>query len=90
MKTATCLMSTGCLFLVSSGLVRAETAPSAKAPTGPTADVLMPAWGFYPNGQAYGDTKPLGRSAAWTAAGTQSRLTWVADFPAVAFITLER
>ncbi len=51
------------------------TLAAAESPTalsGPvlwtTADALMPAWGFYPNGQTYGDTKPLGRWAAWTAA----------------------
>ena len=42
----------------------------------------MPAWGFYPNGQAYGDTKLLGRWTAWTVGATQSSLTWVAEFPA--------
>jgi hypothetical protein len=49
-----------------------------------TADALMPAWGLYPNGQAYGETKPLGQWAAWTAAGTEARLTWVAEIPTAA------
>jgi hypothetical protein len=34
MKTATCLMSMGCLFMLLPGLGRAETIPSPKAPTG--------------------------------------------------------
>ena len=34
-----------------------------------TGDSLMPAWGFFPLRQAYGGTKPLGRWAAWCAAG---------------------
>ena len=46
-----------------------------------TGDSLMPAWGFFPLRQAYGGTKPLGRWAAWCAAGNQGQLTWVADFP---------
>ncbi len=46
-----------------------------------TGAALMPAWGFYPNGTAYGGTPPLGDWAAWTAAGGTHRLTWVADFP---------
>ena len=46
-----------------------------------TGDSLMPAWGFFPLRQAYGGTKPLGRWAAWCAAGNQGELTWVADFP---------
>jgi len=46
-----------------------------------TGAALMPAWGFYPNGTAYGGTPPLGDWAAWTASGGTHRLTWVADFP---------
>jgi len=48
-----------------------------------TGAALMPTWGFYPNGSAYGGRKPLSKAAAWTAAGPQKphRLTWVADFP---------
>ncbi len=42
---------------------------------------LMPAWGFYPNGSTYGETKPLVKASAWTIGGTNN-LTWVADFPA--------
>jgi len=45
-----------------------------------TGAALMPAWGFYPNGTAYGGTPPLGDWAAWTASGGTHRLTWVADF----------
>lgn len=41
----------------------------------------MPAWGFYPLGQAYGDTRPLGQYAAWCPVGNDGVLTWVADFP---------
>ena len=41
----------------------------------------MPSWGFYPLRQAYGGTKPLGRRAAWCAAGNRGQLTWVASFP---------
>ena len=41
----------------------------------------MPSWGFYPLRQAYGGTKPLGRRAAWRAAGNRGQLTWVASFP---------
>jgi len=44
-----------------------------------TAAALMPQWGFYPNGQAYGGVTPLGGGAAWTL-GTYP-LTWVADIP---------
>lgn len=44
----------------------------------------MPAWGFYPNGSAYGGTPPLDGYAAWTAGGGKHLLTWVADFPAQA------
>ena len=46
-----------------------------------TADSLMPAWGFYPLSQTYGETKPLGQWAAWCAAGNDGQLTWVAEFP---------
>jgi hypothetical protein len=45
-----------------------------------TADTLMPAWGFYPLAQAYGGTKPLGKSAAWTVGGVNGKLTWIAKF----------
>jgi hypothetical protein len=46
-----------------------------------TADSLMPAWGFYPLAQSYGETKPIGQWAAWCAAGNDGQLTWVAEFP---------
>ncbi|MBC8875117.1 MAG: hypothetical protein H8E44_37325 [Planctomycetes bacterium] len=59
--------------------VGAEPAPATVCWTSGAA--LMPAWGFYPNGTAYGGTPPLGDWAAWTASGGTHRLTWVADFP---------
>jgi hypothetical protein len=46
-----------------------------------TGDSLMPAWGFYPLGQSYGDTRPLGEFAAWCPVGNEGVLTWIADFP---------
>ena len=45
-----------------------------------TGKNLMPQWGFYPLSSTYGETKPLGGPAAWTAGGSNT-LTWVADFP---------
>jgi hypothetical protein len=45
---------------------------------------LMPAWGFFPNPDSYGSTKPLGPASAWTPSGGTHRLTWVADVPETA------
>ncbi len=45
-----------------------------------TAQRLMPQWGFYPNGQAYGGVKPLEGSAAWTLGA--NTIVWVPDLPA--------
>ncbi len=68
-----------CLWLGGTCLLlAAETAPAVFWTTGKN---LMPQWGFYPLGQAYGDTEPLDGHAAWTAGGTAA-LTWVAEFPA--------
>lgn len=67
---------------------RAAESPPSDAPAPvilwTPADALMPAWGVYPNAQAYGGTPPLGRCAAWTPSGGEARLTWVADLPAAA------
>jgi len=42
----------------------------------------MPAWGLYPNASPYGNTKPLGSHAAWTAGDSRNaKMTWVANFP---------
>lgn len=61
----------------------AQTAAGAQQTTlWVTADTLMPEWGIYPNSQTYGDTRPLGQFAAWTASGNRARLTWVAEVPA--------
>lgn len=43
-----------------------------------SASELMPGWGLYPNGEAYGGTKPLGKFAAWRG----GHLTWIPEFPA--------
>jgi hypothetical protein len=54
-----------------------QTARAGEPPQSPpgrvvwtTADRLMPAWGVYPNAQPYGETRPLGRWAAWTSLTT--------------------
>lgn len=65
----------------------AAAAESAPPPDGAatvfwtTAERLMPAWRFYPNSSEYGETKPLGKAAAWTPGGNEGLLTWVASFP---------
>ncbi|TWU05118.1 hypothetical protein CA54_58060 [Symmachiella macrocystis] len=45
-----------------------------------TGAALMPAWGFYPLGQAYNGTKPLQEVAAWNRSGKPASLTWVHAF----------
>ena len=75
------------LVVISRTALRVEEAgasSTARTTFWTTGSALMPAWGFYPNGSAYGGRKPLGKGAAWTAAGHRKphRLTWVADFPA--------
>jgi len=70
------------VVLVAAGSVLsvgAERAPATVSWT--TGAALMPVWGFYPNGTAYGGTPPLGDWAAWTASGGTHRLTWIAEFP---------
>ena len=51
--------------------------PPEKVTLMATGASLMPGWGLYPNGEAYGGVKPLGGFTAWLS----GRLTWVADFP---------
>lgn len=65
----------------SRSVCRADDGTGGHVTLWATADSLMPAWGFYPLSQAYGETKPLGQWAAWCAAGNDGRLTWVAEFP---------
>lgn len=71
----------GCLVAVLLASTTAARGAEQAVTFWVTADRLMPAWGFYPLSQAYGGTKPLGRHAAWCAAGNSGRLTWIAEFP---------
>jgi len=68
---------------------QAVVIPERKQPPGRCADGyvlwttarrLMPQWGFYPNGQAYGGVKPLDGSAAWTLG--ENMIVWIPDIPA--------
>jgi len=53
---------------------------SGEATIWTTGAALMPAWGFYPLGQAYNGTKPLREVAAWNRSGKPASLTWVHAF----------
>jgi len=73
------------LALSHTGTRAVGQAPAAADPPSTlwvTGDSLMPAWGFYPLSQAYSETKPLGKWAAWCAAGNAGQLAWTAEFPA--------
>lgn len=45
------------------------------------AESLLPAWGFYQNGKAYGDRPLLGKVAAWVPANVPHAVRWVVSVP---------